>query len=219
MVTGLLPHRRPDIRRRALRTLGARIRRTFGPAAGTRNGRSRPAASGEPIYETTLIKNKYKIHYPNPMKQFVILFLLFTISPISFTFAQNKIFCEIIEQIVSQKKTRIYLDYGQERNKKKDIRLENENEKAEIFYSRVEALNIMSALGWKFEQAYVKVSGSSGNGYGSTSSTTHYLLSKDVDSIQEINNIIDEIKAKKSELNNIPTESEQRDTNSINKIF
>ena len=55
----------------------------------------------------------------------------------------------------------------------------------------------MSALGWKFEQAYVKVSGSSGNGYGSTSSTTHYLLSKDVDSIQEINNIIDEIKAKK----------------------
>ena len=83
------------------------------------------------------------------MKQFVILFLLFTISPISFTFAQNKIFCEIIEQIVSQKKTRIYLDYGQERNKKKDIRLENENEKAEIFYSRVEALNIMSALGWK----------------------------------------------------------------------
>ena len=146
------------------------------------------------------------------MKQFVILFLLFTISPISFTFAQNKIFCEIIEQIVSQKKTRIYLDYGQERNKKKDIRLENENEKAEIFYSRVEALNIMSALGWKFEQAYVKVS-------GSTSSTTHYLLSKDVDSIQEINNIIDEIKAKKSELNNIPTESEQRDTNSINKIF
>lgn len=38
------------------------------------------------------------------MKQFVILFLLFTISPISFTFAQNKIFCEIIEQIVSQKK-------------------------------------------------------------------------------------------------------------------
>ena len=121
-----LPHRRPDIRRRALRTLGARIRRTFGPAAGTRNGRSRPAASGEPIYETTLIKNKYKIHYPNPMKQFVILFLLFTISPISFTFAQNKIFCEIIEQIVSQKKTRIYLDYGQERNKKKDIRLENE---------------------------------------------------------------------------------------------
>lgn len=179
----------------------------------------RPTASGEPIYETTLIKNKYKIHYPNPMKQFVILFLLFTISPISFTFAQNKIFCEIIEQIVSQKKTRIYLDYGQERNKKKDIRLENENEKAEIFYSRVEALNIMSALGWKFEQAYVKVSGSSGNGYGSTSSTTHYLLSKDVDSIQEINNIIDEIKAKKSELNNIPTESEQRDTNSINKIF
>ena len=148
------------------------------------------------------------------MKQFVILFLLFTISPISFTFAQNKIFCEIIEQIVSQKKTRIYLDYGQERNKKKDIRLENENEKAEIFYSRVEALNIMSALGWKFEQAYVKVSGSSGNGYGSTSSTTHYLLSKDVDSIQEINNIIDEIKAKKSELNNIPTESEQRDTHS-----
>ena len=131
------------------------------------------------------------------MKQFVILFLLFTISPISFTFAQNKIFCEIIEQIVSQKKTRIYLDYGQERNKKKDIRLENENEKAEIFYSRVEALNIMSALGWKFEQAYVKVSGSSGNGYGSTSSTTHYLLSEDVDSIQEINNIIDEIKAKK----------------------
>ena len=153
------------------------------------------------------------------MKQFVILFLLFTISPISFTFAQNKIFCEIIEQIVSQKKTRIYLDYGQERNKKKDIRLENENEKAEIFYSRVEALNIMSALGWKFEQAYVKVSGSSGNGYGSTSSTTHYLLSKDVDSIQEINNIIDEIKAKKSELNNIPTESEQRDTNSINQRF
>lgn len=76
------------------------------------------------------------------MKQFVILFLLFTISPISFTFAQNKIFCEIIEQIVSQKKTRIYLDYGQERNKKKDIRLENENEKAEIFYFRVEALNL-----------------------------------------------------------------------------
>lgn len=37
------------------------------------------------------------------MKQFVILFLLFTISPISFTFAQNKIFCEIIEQIYNRK--------------------------------------------------------------------------------------------------------------------
>ena len=129
------------------------------------------------------------------MKQFVILFLLFTISPISFTFAQNKIFCEIIEQIIVRKKLEYTSITGKNAIKER-YQTRNENEKAEIFYSRVEALNIMSALGWKFEQAYVKVSGSSGNGYGSTSSTTHYLLSKDVDSIQEINNIIDEIKAK-----------------------
>lgn len=129
-----------------------------------------------------------------------LVVLLFAIAVTADLNAQNKVFCEIIEQVVNQKKTRIFLDYGQERKKTKDIRLKNDDGEAEIFTSRVEALNIMSALGWKFEQVYVNVSGSSINGIGSTSSTTHYLLSKDVDSIKVIDNLIDEIKDKKLEL-------------------
>lgn len=129
------------------------------------------------------------------MKRLVVLFFAVVLT-VSLN-AQNKVFCEIIEQIVSQKKTRIYLDYGQERKKAKDIRLKNGDGDAEIFSSRVEALNIMSALGWKFEQVYVKVTGSNANGTGSTSSTTHYLLSKDVDSIKDLDSLMDEIKDKK----------------------
>lgn len=126
--------------------------------------------------------------------------LLFAIVVTADLNAQNKVFCEIIEQVVNQKKTRIFLDYGQERKKTKDIRVKKDDGEAEIFTSRVEALNIMSALGWKFEQVYVNVSGSSINGIGSTSSTTHYLLSKDVDSIKVLDNLIDEIRDKKSDL-------------------
>lgn len=126
--------------------------------------------------------------------------LLFAIVVTADLNAQNKVFCEIIEQVVNQKKTRIFLDYGQERKKTKDIRVKKDDGEAEIFTSRVEALNIMSALGWKFEQVYVNVSGSSINGIGSTSSTTHYLLSKDVDSIKVLDNLIDEIRVKKSDL-------------------
>lgn len=126
--------------------------------------------------------------------------LLFAIVVTADLNAQNKVFCEIIEQVVNQKKTRIFLDYGQERKKTKDIRVKKDDGEAEIFTSRVEALNIMSALGWKFEQVYVNVSGSSINGIGSTSSTTHYLLSKDVDSIKVLDNLIDEIRDKKLDL-------------------
>lgn len=132
------------------------------------------------------------------MIRFVVI--LFAIVVTADLHAQNKVFCEIIEQIVNQKKTRIYLDYGQERKKTKDIRLKNDDGEAEIFSSRVEALNIMSALGWQFEQVYVNVSGDSINGIGSTSSTTHYLLSKDVDSIKVLDNLIDEIRDKKMDL-------------------
>lgn len=129
-----------------------------------------------------------------------LVVLLFAILVTADLNAQNKVFCEIIEQVVNQKKTRIFLDYGQERKKNKDIRVKNDDGEAEIFTSRVEALNIMSALGWKFEQVYVNVAGSSINGIGSTSSTTHYLLSKDVDSIKGIDKLIDEIRDKKQEL-------------------
>lgn len=129
-----------------------------------------------------------------------LVVLLFAIAVTADLNAQNKVFCEIIEQVVNQKKTRIFLDYGQERKKTKDIRVKKDDGEAEIFTSRVEALNIMSALGWQFEQVYVNVSGSSINGIGSTSSTTHYLLSKDVDSIKVVDNLIDEIRAKKSDL-------------------
>lgn len=130
----------------------------------------------------------------------LLVVLLFTVFVAADLNAQHKVFCEIIEQVVSQKKTRIFLDYGQERKKTKDIRVKKDDGEAEIFTSRVEALNIMSALGWKFEQVYVNVSGSSINGIGSTSSTTHYLLSKDVDSIKVLDNLIDEIRAKKLDL-------------------
>lgn len=72
-----------------------------------------------------------------------LVVLLFAILVTADLNAQNKVFCEIIEQVVNQKKTRIFLDYGQERKKNKDIRVKNDDGEAEIFTSRVEALNIM----------------------------------------------------------------------------
>lgn len=133
------------------------------------------------------------------MKRF-LCFLLIVMASVPAVHAQNKVYCEIIEEIVSQKKTRIYLDYGQERRKKKDIRLKNEEGMVEIFSSRVEALNIMSALGWNFEQVYVDVNGASANGTGFTISSTHYLLSKEMQSLDELNELAEKIKAKKEEL-------------------
>lgn len=39
--------------------------------------------------------------------------------------AQNRAFCEMIEQVASPKETRICPDYGQDRKQAKEIRLEN----------------------------------------------------------------------------------------------
>lgn len=113
---------------------------------------------------------------------------------------QNRAFCEMIEQVASPKKTRICLDYGQDRKQAKEIRLENEAGEAEIFSSRAEGLNIMSSLGRRFEQACVKVGGGRVNGTGGTSRTTRYLLSREMDSLADMKTLVDRIKEKESGL-------------------
>ncbi len=116
------------------------------------------------------------------------------------TNAQNKVYCEIIEEVINSKKTRIYLDYGQDRRYPRDIRFNNGDGKSEFFSSRVEALNVMSALGWELEEAYVKIKESSSLDTSSSASITHYILSNDNISIDALPRLPEMINAKKTEL-------------------
>ena len=129
-----------------------------------------------------------------------LLVLLLCLTAVAEATARQRIFCEIIEEIRSTKKTRIYLDYGQPRTSKKHLRIQDAEGDAVIFSSRVEALNILAGLGWEFEQAYVKVDGNSTNGTGTTRSTTHYLMSKEVDSPAEIEHLAEAVEKRKAEL-------------------
>jgi hypothetical protein len=91
--------------------------------------------------------------------------------------AQNKVYCEIVEQAQLGKKVKIIIDFGQEREKSKGQQvLVNEDGKIIQFNSKIDVLNHMSTLGWEFVQAYTVASGSSGN----VNSTIHWVLCKTV---------------------------------------
>lgn len=94
--------------------------------------------------------------------------------------AQNRVFCEIVEQTIPfSKETKITIDFGQKREKAmKQQSLVDENGESLIFHSKIDALNHMNMLGWEFLQAYTIVSGSDGD----SKSCIHWLLYKDVKS-------------------------------------
>ena len=96
------------------------------------------------------------------------------------TFAQDRVFCEIVEQAISFKKSaKVTIDFGQKREKAlRKQSMVDENGKNLIFNSKIDALNHMSKLGWEFLQAYTVVSGSDGD----SKSQIHWLLYKDVES-------------------------------------
>ena len=93
--------------------------------------------------------------------------------------AQSRVYCEITEyHLLSNKSIKVLVDFGQERAKpllNKNILVDAQG-KDIVFNSKIDALNYMDSLGWNFLQAYTTVDGSK----GSTSSTIHWLLYKDV---------------------------------------
>ena len=70
------------------------------------------------------------------------------------TFAQNRVFCEIVEQAISFKKsTKVTIDFGQKREKAlRKQSMVDENGNNLIFNSKIDALNHMIKLGWEFLQ-------------------------------------------------------------------
>ena len=91
--------------------------------------------------------------------------------------AQNKVYCEIVEQAQLGKKVKIIIDFGQEREKSRGQQvLVNEGGEIIQVNSKIDVLNHMSTLGWEFVQAYTVASGSN----GSVNSTIHWVLCKTV---------------------------------------
>ena len=91
--------------------------------------------------------------------------------------AQNKVFCEIIEQHQLNKKVKIIIDFGQERKKSVNQQtLVDESGNTIQFNSKIDALNYMTTLGWEFVQAYTVMTGSNGD----VKSEIHWILSKKV---------------------------------------
>ena len=90
--------------------------------------------------------------------------------------AQTKVFCEIVEQSKYNKKVKIIIDFGQEREKSKNKQtIVDESGNPIQFNSKIDALNYMSTLGWEFVQAYTITRGSNGD----ISSEIHWILSKE----------------------------------------
>ena len=117
------------------------------------------------------------------MKNISLLFIALFIS--LGTFAQNRVFCEIVERNPGGKKVKVMIDFGQkrEKSKSKQTLVNDEGEKL-IFNSKIDALNYMTKLGWVFTQAYTIVEGS-GGGFGATHSEIHWLLYKEIEEGQD----------------------------------
>jgi hypothetical protein len=113
-----------------------------------------------------------------------LLFVIIALAAGIAAHAQNKIYCELVEErLLFSSKVNVQIDFGQETKFFSDTRLVGKDGKAITFNSMVDALNYMAALGWRFEEAYVVQSlsgGSNGNSI-STTNTRHWILSKDVD--------------------------------------
>ena len=113
----------------------------------------------------------------------IFIALLIALAASFATKAQNRIYCELVEErLLFSSKVNVQIDFGQETKFFSDTRLVGKDGKAITFNSMVDALNYMAALGWELEEAYVVQSISGGNGSSiSTTNTRHMLLSKDVD--------------------------------------
>lgn len=107
----------------------------------------------------------------------VIIFLLSVICTTTI-YAQNRVYCEIVEPPQMKKRVKIIIDFGQEREKSmgKQV-LVDESGKIIQFNSKIDALNHMTTLGWEFVQAYTVTTGSG----GSASSIVHWVLCKTFD--------------------------------------
>lgn len=112
-----------------------------------------------------------------------LLFVIIALAAGIAAHAQNKIYCELVEErLLFSSKVNVQIDFGQETKFFSDTRLVGKDGKAITFNSMVDALNYMAALGWELEEAYVVQSISGGNGSSiSTTNTRHMLLSKNVD--------------------------------------
>ena len=96
-------------------------------------------------------------------------------------YGQDRVYCEIVERNPTSKKVKITIDFGQKREKNKRAQtLVDDNGELAIFNSKIDALNHLDSLGWRFMQAYTVVRGSSSRSGGSTSSEIHWLLYKEI---------------------------------------
>lgn len=96
---------------------------------------------------------------------------------------QERVYCELVGiQKMLSAKVNVSVDFGQQSGFK-DNRLVDESGQVITFNSMVDALNYMSKLGWKFEQAYVITSGSG----SAAQNVYHWLLSKELSEGEEIN--------------------------------
>ena len=114
------------------------------------------------------------------MKRLILIAtsMLFTLN----MYAQNRVFCEIVERTNLTKKVEVTIDFGQKREKAmRKQSLVDDNGESIIFNSKIDALNHMNKLGWQFLQAYTVVSGSDGD----SRSCIHWLLYKDVKSDED----------------------------------
>lgn len=90
----------------------------------------------------------------------------------------SKIYCELLgTQALLSKKVTVSVDFGQRSKLFSNDTLVDENGKAIVFNSMVDAMNYMGSLGWEFEQAYIVTIGSG----SSATNVYHWLLSKYVD--------------------------------------
>lgn len=104
------------------------------------------------------------------MKKILILAVL-AIMAVGSANAQTKVYCEIhATQLPLKKSVTIQIDFGQKVKAFQADGLVDENGKALVFNSTIDAINHMASLGWEVEQTYAVTLGQQ-NVY-------HYLLSK-----------------------------------------
>lgn len=104
------------------------------------------------------------------MKKFLILAVL-AMMAVGSANAQTKVYCEIhATQVPLKKSVSIQIDFGQKVKAFQADGLVDENGKALVFNSTIDAINHMASLGWEVEQTYAVTLGQQ-NVY-------HYLMSK-----------------------------------------
>lgn len=115
-----------------------------------------------------------------------LFFMLMMVSVCAMGQEKHKVYCQLLGHGKwMSTKVNVTVDFGQETNfwrKYLDHYLVDENGNKIKFNSMVDAMNYMGRLGWEFEQAYVVTVGNQ-NVY-------HWLLSKEVDKDEQIDQSI-----------------------------